>query len=169
MFYREVRYPDWGSNCRPALDISCECALTMLEDCCIIFVINFQLGRTDALINHPPKVEKHHQLDLPRHFLLPNCLMSSSPLFASTSHFHIWVCNCHGESTICRQWLSSRNTCNLDFEVSSGPYPTRGEIPFALVWANEEPTWNTHFILSSCVIIFGSLTFATCSRISSLF
>ncbi len=49
----------------------------LLKACCVIFTVNPLLGRKDVLINHPPVVERHHQLDLPQQFLLPNVLIFS--------------------------------------------------------------------------------------------
>ncbi len=64
-----------------------------------------------------------------------------------------------------QQWSLSLNMCNLVLEVSSGsPWPTRYEVPFVLVWASEEPSWNTYISFWVPVSVFNSLTFLTCSR-----
>ncbi len=71
----------------------------LLEGCCVIFTVNFLLGRTDLLINHSFTVQKHHLLDLLNQFLLPNFLMFLFP-FSAKSHFHVSVWDCSGESII---------------------------------------------------------------------
>ncbi len=141
----------------------------MLEDCCVIFSITSLLGRTDMLINHPLMVEKSYQLDLPSLFLLPNFLMFSLPF----SQPHLTFTFESGIVMVNPQFVDSdhsHNTCNLDLKVSSGsPWPAGDKVLFVLVWANEEPIWETHASFWVLTSVFGSPTFLACLRSSQMF
>ncbi len=122
---------------------SADVHLQLLKDCYVIFAVNYLRGRTNALINHPSTVEKHHQ-DLPSLLLLQNFLMFLLPFLrpSLTFMFEIVVVN--------SQFVNSDHSLTIPvIQILKFLRVLLGLLEMKFYWflCEQELMWNTHVSL----------------------